>query len=558
MFPSNTYGWMAVLFLLVLLPNLVVMFRSSDLSGDPMKQAAYLLFSCLILLVPAFVLKARAYFALLSVFLVLSPIEIGSVLVNRMPVSVGMMSAILNTNSQEAFELIYSLKGYAAAYLLLLVAFYWVLFVKIENKPLLTLRGKALLFGLFAIFNIALWLAMWKIAAFTDEPGYRVKTANMSFNTKYRKAYPFNLIAATSEVMLAQQEVRKMQERLKDFSFRAKPQEAIEEKELYVLVIGESARYGNFSLNGYHRPTSPLLEKQANLVSFDSVLATANLTTTAMRQLLTRATPQHPDRAYKENALPDAFRECGFSTAWLTNQSANDRFIRRITDKMDYTFFSTTDFDSADNYDGKLLSHLDSVLSLNNDKQLVVIHTLGSHFRYNARHPEDFRRFTPALSESTRYDVVGLANKELLVNSYDNSICYTDYVLHQIISRVERAKAVSAVVYISDHAENLYDDPTDMLMHGNTEPTFVELHIPLFVWTSDAYRAYRPDKADAIQTNKGKKASTTHLFHSFLDMAGIAYPGEDKESSIASPLFSADSVWHVLTPDERIIQKSIQ
>lgn len=556
LFPSNKYGWMTLLFFLLLLPNLAVMFRSSDLMGDIPKQAAYLFFSCLILIVPALLFKAKLYFSLSGLFLILSPIEIGHVLLNKMPISIGLMSAILNTNNQEAFELIYSLKGYVIFFLLILILYYWVLFTRIENKPIFTVKGKIVVFSLFAIFNIALWGMMWKMVDYTDGAIYRMRATNSSFLMKYKKIYPCDLIAATAEVFAMEREIDRMQEQLKDFSFRAEQQDTIPGKEIYVLVIGESGRYGNYSLNGYNRPTSPLLDKQENLVSYSKVLTTSNLTNIAIQQILTRATPDNPDIAYKEKALPDAFIECGFNTAWLASQSSSDRFVKRITADMDYTFFSTTDFDSADNYDGKLLPHLDSVLSRNKQKQLIVIHTLGSHFRYNARYPESFCRFTPSLHENTGYDVVSPSNKEVLVNSYDNSICYTDYVLNEIIRKVDDEKAVSAVVYLSDHAENLYDDERNLAVHGNTEPSIYELHIPLFIWTSAAYRNARPEKAEAIENHKEKKVSTSNLFHSFLDIAGISYPEENREQSFASPEFREDSVWYILTPDKRLIKKS--
>lgn len=556
LFPSNNYGWMALLFFLLLLPNFVVMFRSSDLVGDVPKQAAYLIFSCLILVIPALLFKAKTYFTLLSLFLILSPIEIGHILLNKMPVSIGLMSAILNTNNQEAFELIYSLKGYVIFFFLILILYYWVLFTRIENKPIFTAQGKILVFTLFALFNIALWMMMWKMADYTDGAIYRLRAANSNFSMKYKKVYPCDLIAATAEVIAMEREIDKMQEQLKDFSFHAERQDTIAEKEIYVLVIGESGRYGNYSLNGYPRPTSPLLDKQENLVSYSKALTTSNLTNIAIQQLLTRATPDKPDVAYKEKALPDAFMECGFNTAWLASQSSSDRFVKRITAGMDYTFFSTTDFDSADNYDGKLLPHLDSVLSLDKQKQLIIIHTLGSHFRYNARYPESFCRFTPSLHENTGYDVVSPSNKEALVNSYDNSISYTDYVLHEIIRKVDDEKAISAVIYISDHAENLYDDERNMAVHGNTEPSIYELHVPLFIWTSTTYRNVRPGKTEAIENHKEKKVSTSNLLHSFLDIADISYPEEDSKQSFASQEFREDSVWYILTPDKRLIKKS--
>lgn len=555
-FPANRYGWMVLLFFLLLLPNFVVMFLSSDLSGDVVKQAAYLFFSCLLLSIPALFLKARLYFLFLSIFLLVSPIEIGHVMFSRMPVTIGLMSAILNTNNQEALELINSMKGYVFLFLLILLTFYWVLFTRIENKPLLTSRGKVFVFSLFALFNIALWGTMWNMVDYTDGTVYRVRATNASFLQKYKKIYPYDLLAATAEVMASEREVEKMQEQLKSFSFHAECQDTVSGKEIYVLVIGESSRYGNYSLNGYDRPTSPLLDKRENLVSYSKVLTTSNLTNIAIQHILTRATPQDPELAHKEKTLPDAFIACGFNTAWLASQSSSDRFVKRITAGMDYSFFSTTDYDSADNYDGKLLPRLDSVLSCHNKKQLIVVHTLGSHFRYNARYPESFDRFTPSLHENTGYDVVSPSNKELLVNSYDNSICYTDYVLNEIIRKVDAENAVSAVVFISDHAENLYDDERNMAVHGNTEPSRYELHIPLFIWTSDAYRKVRPGKTEAINEHKDNKVSTSNLFHSFLDLAGISYPEENQEKSFASPAFREDSVWYILTPDQRIIKKN--
>ena len=326
LFPSNKYGWMTLLFFLLLLPNLVVMFRSSDLAGDIPKQVAYLFFSCLILTVPALLFKAKAYFALSSLFLILSPIEIGHVILNKMPISIGLMSAILNTNNQEAFELIYSLKGYVLLFIPILILYYWVLFTRIENKPIFTGKGKIVVFSLFALFNIALWGTMWKMSDYTDGAVYRMRAANSNFLMKYKKVYPCDLLAATTEVFAMEREIDRMQEQLKDFSFRAERQDTLPGKEIYVLVIGESSRYGNYSLNGYNRPTSPLLDKQENLVSYSKVLTTSNLTNIAIQQILTRATPDNPDIAYKEKALPDAFIECGFSTAWLASQSSSDRF----------------------------------------------------------------------------------------------------------------------------------------------------------------------------------------------------------------------------------------
>lgn len=551
LFPTRQYSWMAMLFFLLLLPNLFVLFLGSDLSGNALKQLAYLFFSSLLFLLPALFLKARSYFLWMSVFVWFAPIEIGHILFFQMPISVGLMTAILHTNFQEAYELIRSIGIFAIPVAFVISFYYWVTLRKIDNTPILTPKGKLAFGGFFLLFNIALFTAMWHISRHSD---MRLMMTTDAFFSKYRKVYPCDLFVATYRVLASDREVRIMHQKLTDFTFDASRQEDTSQREIYVLVIGESARYGNFSINGYARQTTPLLEKTENLISFSQALSTANLTETALRQLLTRATPENPNLAYQEKTLPELFAECGFKTAWIGNQSAGDRFIQRIASTVDYRYFSTTEFDAANNFDEKLLPEMDNVLSLENSKQLIVLHTLGSHFRYNSRYPQEFIRYTPTLEETTKYNVINASNKDVLVNSYDNTIAYTDFILHEIIQRVADTHAIGAVVYISDHAENLFDDEEQHAMHGTATPNRYEVHIPFLVWISDAYLQAREEKVLEMQKHKDCRISTTNLFDSFADIAGISYRQEDKRLSVAAPDFQEDSVWQVITPDKHIIK----
>ena len=197
---------------------------------------------------------------------------------------------------------------------------------------------------------------------------------------------------------------------------------------------------------------------------------------------------------------------------------------------------------------------MDKVLDLKNPKQLIVLHTLGSHFRYNSRYPQTFARYKPTLEETTQYNVIHVSNKDILVNSYDNSIAYTDFILHEIIRRIADTQAIGAVVYISDHAENLFDDEEQRVMHGTATPNRYEVHVPFFVWTSDEYLQVRKEKVLEMQKHKDCRGSTTNLFDSFADIAGISYKQEDKRLSVAAPAFQEDSVWRIITPDKHIIK----
>ena len=140
------------------------------------------------------------------------------------------------------------------------------------------------------------------------------------------------------------------------------------------------------------------------------------------------------------------------------------------------------------------------------------------------------------------------------MNSYDNTVYYTDSILGEVIRQLESAEAIASMVYISDHAENLYDDERLMFMHGNTQPSEYEIHIPFFFWYSDAYKKFFPEKVNQIVQHKEKRISTRNLFYSFLSIAGITTPYDNPELDITSPAFKEDSVWKTITPDKRIIK----
>jgi glucan phosphoethanolaminetransferase (alkaline phosphatase superfamily) len=237
----------------------------------------------------------------------------------------------------------------------------------------------------------------------------------------------------------------------------------------------------------------------------------------------------------------------------VANQSGYHPYIKRIAKDIDKAYFPSDEFENLENYDNKLLPYIDSLLNENRQETFIIVHTLGSHFRYNFRYPKPFEKFTPALEGTNDYSIASNKNKELFTNTYDNSILYTDYILSEIINKVAFKQGISAVLYISDHAENLYDNGTAIVLHGSKIPPVPEIHIPLFIWTSPAYQNTYPGKQHALKTNINKKISASNIFHSILDIADIHYPGENPEKSIASDGFKEDSIRYVYTANKEVI-----
>ena len=354
---------------------------------------------------------------------------------------------------------------------------------------------------------------------------------------------------------------------MQDFRFGATYQEeqtacqsSAADDDLVVFLIGETSRYDHWQLNGYSRATSPRLAKRGEeIISFDSCYSVSNLTAVSVPMMLSRATPQETELLYTEKSLPEAFQETGYRTAWIADQSFTNEQLLRISSTCDESYY----FEAGNKLQR---SYMDSVLlpslarelqAAEGKKEMIVIHSLGCHFKYSARYPSSFSVFTPdlkgrdirALIEDMdlssgrliRDKVVLNELRELFVNSYDNAILYTDYFIDAVIRQAEQTGRRAVLVYVGDHGENLLDDEKNMLMHGTYYGSKYEYHVPLFVWTSSQYREAYPDKIRAMEANKGKAFSTMHLFHSLSDLGHLRFPLWEAAKSISSDSCQADN-----------------
>lgn len=544
-------GWMTFLFFLLLLPNLAVLLFCTEITL--FKRMAALGFAMIIWMMPALFLKAKSYFLLMSLFLLPAPIEIGCAYIKKIPLNEGLVSAIVSTHTSEAMELTSQFFGFIPLILLVWTVYYGIVWKKIPNIRLCPKRYRKTGILFFLLFNAGLWGSMFYITSMhrSDLWG-AIHAANDSFWKKYQIVYPCNLIHSSYQIESKRRLINRMHKELQTFRFGAIRKEEPQEPEVYVLLIGESARYDHFGINGYERQTTPLLSKTQNLLSYSNVYATANLTEYAIPLLLSRATPHTIERQYKEKALPDLFKEAGFHTYWIANQGVNYPFVQRIVKETDGHSFLATLSNSSGGQDDQLLPFLDEFLAKDDAKQFIVIHTYGSHFQFDMRYPASFTQFKPHLGKATLLDG-SPACKEKLINSYDNTILFTDYFISQVIRRLEKINKTSLLVYISDHAESLYDPPSHRVLHGNTKPGTEEIHIPLLVWYSDGYQKHFPEKVCSMKQNRDKRISSTNLFDTFTDIANIHYPDEMLEQSFASPQFKEDSLRYLLTPEQRVI-----
>jgi len=550
--------WIFILSFIVLIPNIFLAFYGNYISqASYFKLIAYLVISVSFFLIPSLFLKMRAFFLFQGIFVLLAPLEIAHIYLNRMPITSAFLLSIFDTDLNESSEVFSSLKLPLIFLSIVWVFYFYVAIKKIDNVYLFrSLKIRIYFLSVFLIMMLMGYAFYFYSEYHIDVDKKEViKLTNKHFFMELRKIYPYSLIINTHTVYTTKRDINKGREKIRNFYFNAKDENPIDEREVYIFVIGETGRYDSYSINGYQRETSPLLSKTKNLISYSDLLSEANITSSSLPIILTRASAKDYNRAFVEKSFVDAFKEAGFKTYWIANQSASNGFIRRISKDTDDEFFMTTDFDSDNNYDEKLWNFLSEVLKKEDRKVLIVLHTLGSHFRYNFRYPPSYEVFKPSLKGSFDYDMISVKNKEMFINTYDNSILYTDFFLATTIQKLDSLNAVSALVYVADHGENLFDTPENIVLHGGSTFTKYDLHVPFFVWTSDEYNRLYPAKEENIIRNKNKRLTSDCIFYSFIDIADITFPEQNLSKSIASDRLKEDSVRYMINTNMKV-QKS--
>ena len=546
---KNATVWVLILSIIVLLPNILLASYGNDITQVSfLSVIAYLIISVFLFLLPSLFLKMRIFFLCYGIFVLLAPFEIVHIYLNRMPITTAFLLSIFDTDWNESTEILASLKIPIVVIVFFWLFYFYITLKKIKNVHLIRSFKVRMFFLCAFFFAILLGYSYFYYSEYnmsSDKKGV-FKSVNRSFLMKSYKIYPYGLVINSYRVYATKREIKKGWAKIKKFQFNAQKEKPIDEREIYVFVIGETSRYHNFSINGYQRETSPMLSKTMNLISYSDLFSEANITSSSLPIILTRASAKEYNLAFVEKSFVDAFKEAGFKTYWIANQSANNSFVRRISKDTDEEFFMTIDFDADNNFDEKLWDFLSEILKREEQKVLIVLHTLGSHFRYNFRYPLSYEIFKPSFKGSFDYNMISSKNKDMFINTYDNSILYTDFFLATTIQKLDSLKAVSAMIFVSDHGENLFDTPENVVLHGGSKFTEYDLHVPFFVWTSDEYNQQYPEKADNLLRNKDKRLTTDCIFYSFLDIADITFPEQILSKSISSEYLKQDSVRYII------------
>lgn len=424
-------------------------------------------------------------------------------------IAVDMFLNVVTTNMSEATELLANLmSAMIAVAVLYVIPLIWAAW-SVAKKQRLTEKMQC---GFLITGSLSMLIGIIAIS------GAKFSVNNYSFT---RSTFPANAVSNMCEAFRRYHETANQEFLSRYFTYNAKATHPADQPEIYIYVIGETSRNANWQLGGYDRPTNPRLTKE-DVAYFPNSYSESNTTHKSVPMLISCASAEDFDSIAYKKSLITAFREAGYHTAFISNQQPNHSFTQHFGNEADCVCYVYDKGESAQAYDEAIFASVDSLMHdcRKHPKQLIVIHTYGSHFKYEDRYPKEFAHFLPDETVDA-----SAANRDKLINAYDNTIRYTDYILAKLIDHLRGQHVRSALLYASDHGEDIFDNGSGRFLHASPRPTEMQLHQATMLWLSDELKQEDPDMASALHRNKSKRISPQKsLFPTAMQLAGITSP----------------------------------
>ncbi|WP_434573831.1 phosphoethanolamine transferase CptA [Pseudomonas sp. Z3-8] len=305
-----------------------------------------------------------------------------------------------------------------------------------------------------------------------------------------------------------------------------------------VLVIGESTNRQRMSLYGYPRETTPELDKLKDQLSvFDNVITPRPYTIEALQQVLTFADEENPDLYLSTPSLVSMMKQAGYKTFWITNQQTmtkRNTMLTTFSQQADeQVYLNNNRNQNAAQYDGDVIEPFNKALADTAPRKLIVVHLLGTHMSYQYRYPPTFNKFTDrqGVPAGVRDDQVPT------YNSYDNAVLYNDFVVSSLIKDYAKSDPNGFLLYLSDHGEDVFDSPGHGTLGRNeAKPTAPMYTIPFMAWASPKWRETHDWN---FAGDLSRPYSSSHLIHTWADMAGLSFDELDRSKSLVSDDFKS-------------------
>ena len=292
-----------------------------------------------------------------------------------------------------------------------------------------------------------------------------------------------------------------------------------------VIVVGETARAMNFSLNGYARNTNPYLAQEDGLINFTNVSSCGTATAVSVPCLFSGMERENYSeaKARAQEGLLDVLSHAGFDVLWRDNNSGCKGACDRVRfEDLSQPVAGNKLCNAEECFDEHLLEGLPEIIRNSKKDLVIVLHQKGSHGpAYWRRYPAEFKKFGPVCETNE----LEKCSRESIVAAYDNTILYTDYFLSRTIDLLRKSAVEDGVdtsmLYFSDHGESLGEK--NMYLHGAPYMFSPEEQrkVPMMLWLSDGFRGRFQIDHSCLAARRAQEFSHDNVFHSTLGMLDV-------------------------------------
>ncbi|EKF8781350.1 phosphoethanolamine--lipid A transferase, partial [Campylobacter coli] len=422
-----------------------------------------------------------------------------------------MIQNVMQTDIKEVKDLLSWRLVLLAIVVLLFCVF--ILRIRIENNTEQGFFKKIRVRVLSALLGCSIFLIAFMPLSKTFIPFFRTYNEIRMYNT------PFYQIYAVYRYCVRFVKVKPEFKTIANDAYR----ENNHTKKLLVLVVGETARAANYSLGGYTKNDTNFYTNKNNVVFFDNFSSCGTATAVSLPCMFSLSKRQnYSSSEYQENVM-DILQKTGVKASWIDNNSGGCKGVcDRLSDKQQL----------SSDWDENLLPFLKERLDSLDTQNIIVLHLQGSHGpAYYKRYPSEFKKFIPTCDANE----LSKCDSEALINTYDNTLLYTDYLLSEIIKLLKEKKDYeSSLIYLSDHGESLGEN--GIYLHGmpyTIAPSY-QTHIPVIFWSSDE------NLMTTAQNHKSLNLSQDNLFSTLLGYFDVKTSVYEPEYDLLNPKLKAN------------------
>ena len=299
-----------------------------------------------------------------------------------------------------------------------------------------------------------------------------------------------------------------------------------------VLVIGESFSKRHSSLYDYEKNTNPILtklEKDSLLFVYENVTSAELTTIASFQSMMSTYRPEYKlnKNWYDCVTLPEIISKTDYKSIWISNQSRDgmfDNIVSQYAELCDTTVWVGNKFAGLykEDLDELVLHEIRNFKACLNDKNVFIVHLMGSHYSFKSRYPEKYNIFTPGAYEEFE------KHQRLTLAEYDNSILYNDYIVSEICKLFETEETI--VFDVSDHGLDVDDSDTNYVGHSRLIDSLsikVGREIPFMIYASPKYQNSFPERMDDIKRTLTKSFRTDDILYSVMDIMNVKFIDND-------------------------------